>query len=447
MITWKGGLDMTRIITEIAPTVTPFPKRTRVAGYARVSCGTDEMLHSLAAQVCHYSGLIQSRAEWEYMGVYADEALTGTKDSRPEFQRLIADCRAGRIDLVLTKTISRFARNTVTLLKTVRELKALGIGVIFEEQGIDTLGADGELLLTILAGYAQEESLSTSENCKWRIRKDFQEGKPSNHIRMYGYDFKDRKLIIVPEEAEVVRMIFADYLAGMGKPAIVKKLIRLGIPTKCGGQWNESTIGNILANEKFLGDMCLQKGFVVDHITKRQRPNTGELPKYYVEGSHEAIIDRDTFEAAQAERARRAAKTSRPATRISSEFSGVIHCGRCGARFRRSINGAGTKYAKVTWACMTYIHRGKDECPARRIPEDILKAKCAEVLGLPEYSAEAFKAKVDAIHIPDNGILVFRFKDGTEQTVTWEHRSRRDSWTEEMKTAARNTAKGGRANA
>jgi DNA invertase Pin-like site-specific DNA recombinase len=417
-----------------------------VAGYARVSCGKDEMLHSLAAQVSHYSGLIQSRPEWEYVGVYADEALTGTKDTRPEFQRLIADCRAGRTDLVLTKSISRFARNTVTLLETVRELKALGIGVLFEEQGIHTLGADGELMLTILAGYAQEESLSTSENCKWRIRKDFREGKPSGHIRMYGYDFKDGKLTVIPEEADVVRMIFADYLGGMGKPAIVKKLTRLGVPTKGGGRWNESTIGGILANEKFIGDMCLQKGFITDHITKRHKPNKGELPKYYVEGSHEAIISRDTFDAVQAERARRAAKVNRPAPRVFSEFSGVIRCGRCGARFRRSINGAGTKYAKVTWACMTYIHRGKDECPARRIPEDILKAKCAEVLGLSEYNSEAFTATVAAIHVPADGALTFILKDGTEWTISWEHRSRRESWTDEMKAAAKAKSKEGRIN-
>jgi len=169
---------MTRTITKIAPSVITLPKRTNVTAYARVSSAKDEMLHSLAAQVDYYRNMIRKRPEWTYCGVYADEALTGTKDSRPEFRRLIADCRAGKVDLVLTKSISRFARNTVTLLETVRELKALGIDVFFEEQGIHTLSADGELLLTILAGYAQEESLAVSENCKWRIRKNFREGKP-----------------------------------------------------------------------------------------------------------------------------------------------------------------------------------------------------------------------------------------------------------------------------
>ena len=257
---------MGRKITKVEQTA-PLPTRQRVAAYARVSCGKDEMLHSLAAQVSYYSNLIQGKPEWEYVGVYTDEAETGTKDSRPEYQRLLADCRARRIDLILTKSISRFARNTVTLLETVRELKNLGVGVYFEEQNLHSLSGDGELMLTILASYAQEESRSVSENQKWRIRKDFKEGKPSNNIRIYGFDYKDFKLTIIPEEAEVVRMIFADYLSGLGKNAIMKKLIRLGVPTKCGGRWSESTIGSILGNEKFIGDTCLQKGFMILSIS------------------------------------------------------------------------------------------------------------------------------------------------------------------------------------
>jgi len=419
------------------------PSRQRVAAYARVSCGKDEMLHSLAAQVSFYSNLIQGKPEWEYVGVYADEAETGTKDSRPEFQRLIADCRSGRIDLVLTKSISRFARNTVTLLETVRELKNLGVGVFFEEQNLHSLSGDGELMLTILASYAQEESRSVSENCKWRIRKDFKEGKPSNNIRIYGYEYKAGKLTVIPEEAKVVRMIFADYLSGLGKNAIMKKLVRLGVPTKCGGRWSESTVGSILTNEKFIGDMCLQKGFIADHITKHWKPNNGELAKYYVEDSHEAIIDKETFEAVQAEMARRAAKANHPRKLTFSEFSGVITCGRCGAKFRKKVNAIGTKYAKVTWACATYTYRGKHECAAKRIPEDILKEKCAEALGLAEYDPAVFTARVAGITVPDDGVLVFTFKDGSERTVTWENRSRRESWTDEMKQAARERTMGG----
>jgi len=428
---------MGRKITKLPRTAQLLPSRQRVAAYARVSCGKDEMLHSLAAQISHYSNLIQSKPEWEYVGVYADEAETGTKDSRPEYQRLIADCRAGRIDLVLTKSISRFARNTVTLLETVRELKDLSVGVFFEEQNLHSLSNDGELMLTILASYAQEESRSVSENCKWRIRKDFKEGRPANNIRIYGFDYKDGKLTVIPAEAEVVRMIFADYLSGLGKNAIMKKLVRLGVPTKCGGRWSESTVGSILKNEKFVGDTCLQKGFIADHLSKQWKTNSGELPKYYVEDSHEAIIDRETFEAVQIEIAHRAAKANHPRKLTFSEFSGLIICERCGAKFRKKVNGIGTKYAKVVWACATYTYRGKRECAAKRITEDILKEKCAEVLGLAEYAPTVFTAKVAAITVPDNGVLVFTFKDGSEQAVIWENRSRRESWTDEMKQSAR----------
>ena len=430
---------MGRKITKL-PQPAQLQTRLRVAAYARVSCGKDEMLHSLAAQISFYSNLIQSNPEWEYVGVYADEAETGTKGSRPEFQRLITDCRADRIDLVITKAISRFARNTVTLLETVRELKDLGVGVYFEEQNLHSLSGDGELMLTILASYAQEESRSVSENCKWRIRKNFKEGKPANNIRIYGYEYKAGKLTVIPQEAAVVRMIFADYLSGLGKNAIMKKLVSLGIPTKCGGRWSESTVGSILINEKFIGDMCLQKGFIIDHITKQHKPNNGELAKYYVENNHEAIIDKETFEAVRAELARRAEKAKHLRERTFSEFSGLITCGRCGAKFRKKINAGGTKYVKAWWACATYTYRGKCECNATRIPEDTLKEKCAEALGLAEYDPATFTAKVAAIMLPADGVLVFTFKDGTEKTIHWENRSRHESWTDEMKQAARKKA-------
>ncbi len=430
---------MGRKITKIESTA-QMPTRQRVAAYARVSCGKDEILHSLAAQVSFYSNLIQSNPEWEYIGVYADEAETGTKGSRPEFQRLLADCRAGRIDLILTKSISRFARNTVMLLETIRELKGIGVGVFFEEQNLHSLSGDGELMLTILASYAQEESRSVSENCKWRIRKDFKEGRPGGNIRIYGFDYKDGRLTVIPEEAEVVRMIYADYLSGLGKNAIMKKLVRLGVPTKCGGRWSESTVGSILKNEKYIGDMYLQKGFISDHITKNWKPNNGELPKYYVEGNHEAIIDRETFESVQAEIARRAENANHPRKRTFSEFSGLITCGRCGAKFRKKINSINTKYAAVTWACATFTYKGKHECAAKRIREDILKEKCAEVLGLSEYDPAVFTAKVASIRVPDDGVLIFTLKDGTEQTINWENRSRRESWTDMRKQTAREKA-------
>ena len=322
-------------------------------------------------------------------------------------------------------------------MQTVRELKALGVGVFFEEQNLNSLSGDGELLLTILAAYAQEESRSVSENCKWRIRKDFKEGKTAGYMRIYGYDYTMGKLTVNPAEAEVVRMIFADYLSGMGRNAIMKKLTELGIPTKRGRRWSESAISSILTNEKMIGDMCLQKSFVASHLTKRQKPNRGELERYYVEGTHEPIVTAETFKAVQAEIARRAVKIKPSRKRAFSEFTSIIRCGRCGAHFHKKVNAAGTKYAKTTWACATYTNRGKGECPAKRIPEYILKAKFAEALGLAEYDADSITRRVASITIPDDGVLVFVFKDGTERTLTWAPPSRRESWTDEMRAAAR----------
>ena len=223
------------------------PKLTRVAAYARVSSGKDTMLQSLSAQISYYSDLIQKHPGWQYCGVYADEAMTGTKDDRENFQRLLDDCRSGKIDMVITKSISRFARNTVTLLETVRELKLLGVNVYFEEQNIYTLSADGELMMTILASYAQEESRSASENQKWRIRANFKEGLPWNGT-ILGYRIQDG--IYVPEsgEADLVRMIFELYSNGWGIYKIAKHLNQLGYRTRRGNLWTQGTLQKLLKN-------------------------------------------------------------------------------------------------------------------------------------------------------------------------------------------------------
>lgn len=212
------------------------PKLKRVAAYARVSSGKDAMLHSLSAQISEYSSRIQNHPGWQYAGVYADEAKTGTKDSRENFQRLVAECRAGNVDMVITKSISRFARNTVTLLETVRELKALGVDVFFEEQNIHTLSGNGEVMMSILASFAQAESQSASENQKWRIRKNFEEGKPWDGT-LLGYRMQNGKYIVVPEEAELVRRMYSLYLSGKGVEAIAKILNADGLKTRLNGQY------------------------------------------------------------------------------------------------------------------------------------------------------------------------------------------------------------------
>lgn len=420
---------------------TPQPaKRKRVAAYARVSSGKDAMLHSLSAQISYYNDYIGSRGDWELAGIYADEALTGTKEDRPEFQRMLADCRDGKIDMVITKSLTRFARNTVTLLATVRELKLLGIDVYFEKENIHTLSSDGELMLTLLASFAQEESRSASENQKWRIQKMFEEGRP-NTGNMLGYRLVNGTLQIVPEEAEIVRMIFADYLSGMGRNAIMKKLNRMGVPTRFSHIWGENAIHRILSNEKYTGDMLLQKTYSLDHISKKKMINHGERPMYYVENSHEAIIDKDTFELVQQELRRRADKIDIPEPRsMPYPFTSLLRCGLCGKSFRRKITNAGNKYEKPVWICPTFNNYGKDACPAQQIPETILIATTSEVLGTADWDRETLLEHVAEIRVPEHNRLTYVFRDGCIQEVTWQNPSRRESWTEEMKQKAREDA-------
>lgn len=290
---------MARIVEQVKFPVPKFKKQINTAAYARVSSGKDAMLHSLSAQVSYYSELIQKNPEWRFCGVYADEAMTGTKDNRENFQKMLAECRAGNLDLVITKSISRFARNTVTLLETVRELKDLGVDVYFEEQNIHSLSSDGELMLSILASYAQEESLSASENQKWRIRKDFEQGRICS-IRMLGYRrTSDCSLEIIPKEAEIVRRIFYAYLSGIGKMKIANTLNEENIPTIHGCEWTTEDIRRILHNEKYAGNMLLQKTYRENHITKKCLKNKGELPQFFVAESHTAIIEPQIFETVQ----------------------------------------------------------------------------------------------------------------------------------------------------
>lgn len=427
---------MERIVEKIEFPNVQKVKLLRTAAYARVSSGKDAMLHSLSAQVSYYNNLIQSNPEWLFCGVYADEALTGTKDSRENFQKLLAECRVGRIDLVITKSISRFARNTVTLLETVRELKGLGVDVWFEEQNVHSLSADGELMLTILASYAQEESFSASENKKWQIQKDFETGKIGS-ITILGYKRnKDGVLEIVLEEAEIVRMIFNDYLNGMGKNAIANKLHELGVPAKGGGLWTAQSVKRILQNEKYCGDLLLQKSFRENHITKRKIYNSGQLPQFYVEDAHEPIIDKETFLAVQELLKENQRFTPSVPTTNTYPLTGIIKCGCCGKYYRRKVQPY-----RVTWICQTYNTRGKKYCPdSKQIPEDILYDKCCEVLQLDEFDNEIFQSEIKQVTVPEPNVLTFVFKDGHKRTVHWLDHSRSESWTPEMrKRAAQNT--------
>ena len=401
------------------------PKKKRVAAYARVSSGKDAMLHSLSAQVSYYSDYIQKHG-WEYAGVYADEALTGTKDNRENFQRLLAECRKGTIQMVITKSISRFARNTVTLLSTVRELKSLGVDVYFEEQNIHTASADGELMLTILASYAQEESLSVSENMKWRIRKNFENGKPWSGL-ILGYRFQNGQFVVVPEEAEVVRRIYNEYLGGLGATAIMKGLNNDGILTRVGKPWRTEGVLKILRNYNYTGNLILQKTYRENHLTKRKMKNNGEKPQYHAVGTHESIIDLTTFEAVQEEIARRADHYSGKKTTVATyPFTGLIVCDCCGKHYRRKTTATG-----IVWICSTYNTHGKKACAdSKAIPESVLY----------ELTADTPIGDLTAIRAEKDNTLVFCFKNGERTVKRWKDRSRSESWTEDMKEKARQQA-------
>ena len=431
---------MERVIQKMGLKVPTQPKAERVAAYARVSSGKDAMLHSLSAQVSYYSDLIQNHPGWLYCGVFADEALTGTKENRTEFQRLLAECRAGSIDLIITKSISRFARNTVVLLQTVRELKSLGVDVYFEEQNIHSVSADGELMLTILASYAQEESLSASENQKWRIKKNFEEGMPWSG-QVLGYKYVNGVYIVKPEEAEIVRNIFTDYLSGMGIEAIMKKLNAQGKTSRNGHAWCRSSVRKVLGNYSYTGNLLLQTTFRENHITKKTLPNRGELPMYHAENTHEAIISMEDYQAVQAEMARRSAKHNKAAHGpVKYPFTSMIVCGTCGKGYRRKVTRTGP-----VWICSTFNIYGKAACPSKQIPERVLEKAAAEVLGLDEFDADALHDKITAIRTEGNNTLVFLFKDGTQTVKRWADRSRAESWTPEMKAAAREYARKGQA--
>ena len=408
---------MARKITAIAPHKSFEFQRKKVAAYARVSSGKDAMLHSLSAQVSYYSKMIQSRPGWQYVGVYADEAATGTKDNRNEFQRMISDCKSGNIDMIITKSISRFARNTVTLLETVRELKELNVDVYFEEQNIHSMSGDGELMLTILASFAQEESRSVSENCKWRIRHNYEEGIP-NGFTLYGYDIKDRVMTVNAEQAEVVRRIFTMYTNGSGSKKICNALNEEGIPSPNGYQWSEGRIMDILKNEKYIGDLLLQKYYSENHISKRTLLNDGRLKQYYVTDNHAPIIDRKTFETVQ--RIMEEKERTHPHIKAYDyKFKDMVFCGECGAKFARKKVHTGTVSEHFVWKCRTYTHKGKKYCDNKQIPDKTLIMLSEDV-----------DKEIAKIIVHPNNAVCFQLADGSEVTREWKIDRK---WSEEMK--------------
>ena len=324
---------------------------------------------------------------------------------------MIADCKSGKIDMIITKSISRFARNTVTLLETVRMLKSINVDVYFEEQNIHSISGDGELMLTILSSFAQEESLSVSENLKWRIRNDFKKGKPNTFI-LYGYRCKMNQITIYEPEAKIVRYIFNLYLSGIGSNTIANTLNILSIPSPNKGEWSVQTIIGILKNEKYIGDMLLQKYYTKDHLSKTSKRNKGELPQYYIQDSHPQIISNEKFAEVQSIFTRKT-----PVSPVAKEydFKGIVFCDNCGCRYIRKKN-----YKKYVWRCNVYQNSGVKKCSSKQVPDSILREK-----------AELFDKEITKILVLQNNKLKFIFADNSEEIVTWEMPSRK--WTDEMK--------------
>ena len=351
----------------------------RVCAYARVSSASEAQGESLENQTTYYRNLIEANPEYEYVGVFADQGITGTKDERPEFQKMLALAREGEINLILTKSISRFARNTTIVLEMVRELKEVGVEVFFEKENISSTSGDGEVMLTVLSSFAQEESKSASENLKWRYRRKFEEGKVViNTTRFMGYDKNQQgDLVINPDQAEIVRRIFRDYVGGKGSFVIAKSLNAEGVGTVAGGKWHSDTVLGILKNEKYNGDVKLQKTYSKDHISKKKCINRGEIDSYYIENNHPPIVSREIWDEAQSLIALRAkAKGNVEETKNNYKnrypLTGMLLCSKCGAPLRRRIWNSKHYCKKVVWQCSTYVKNGKNACHGTAIEDDVI---------------------------------------------------------------------------
>lgn len=349
-------------------------KKRRVAAYARVSTDHEEQQSSYEAQVDYYTEYIKRREDWEFVSVYADEGITGCNTRKREgFNQMVADALNGRIDLIITKSVSRFARNTVDSLTTIRRLKEHGVECYFEKENIWTLDGKGELLLTIMSSLAQEESRSISQNCTWGQRKRFADGKVSVPFgRFLGYDRgEDGNLVLNEQQAVVVRRIYGLFLQGRSPYAIAKVLTQEGIPSPGGkGVWAQSTVRSILCNEKYKGDALLQKVYTVDFLSKKKKVNEGEIPQYYVEGNHEAIISPAVFDAVQRQMQQRRQERKRQS--CAGVFSGRIKCGSCGGWYGPKVWHSNDKYRKVVWQCNDKF-QGRETCRTPHLDEKMLQ--------------------------------------------------------------------------
>jgi DNA invertase Pin-like site-specific DNA recombinase len=350
--------------------------RRKVAGYARVSTDSEEQQTSYEAQVDYYTHYIQSREDWEFVGVYTDEGISATNTKhRDGFKQMVKDALAGKIDLIVTKSVSRFARNTVDSLTTVRKLKEHGTEIYFEKENIFTFDSKGELLITIMSSLAQEESRSISENVTWGQRKRFADGKVSMPYKQFlGYEKgEDGTPVINEEEAAIVRLIYKLFLEGKTPAGICRYLEQQSILTPSGKQkWSQTTVDSILSNEKYKGDALLQKKFTTDFLTKKMKVNEGEVPQYYVEKSHAAIVEPLEWDMVQTEIARR--RSLGRAYSGNSVFSSKLVCGDCGGFFGQKVWHSNDPYRKLIWRCNSKF-KGEAKCATPHLDTETIQQK------------------------------------------------------------------------
>lgn len=395
------------------------PAVVRVAAYARVSTASDRQLHSYAAQVSHYQQRISSRAGWVFAGIYTDHGITGTSTAAREgFQRMMAAARAGDIDLILTKSISRFARNTVDLLEHVRELKTLGVAVLFERENLDTSTMDGEILLTLLASFAQAESESNSQAVKWAVRKKYEEGY-AHSITALGYQTIGREIRIVPDEAELVRRLFHGYLAGISPEKIAQQFRDEGLtPTSRGLVVNPNRARTVLDNPIYIGTIIGQK-YIMPTVGGTACLNQGQEPMYVIEEHHEPIIDRATFDAVQAELQRRkqAGHLTLAPSVGSSALTHRVICTVCGRKYHRKTKHR-TNWSYKFWWCETATRGNGNPCKAKQIKEPQLHQAVLETLGLEVWDDEKILTLIDHIEISPSLEMRIRLTTGDTMTRT-----------------------------
>ena len=361
--------------------------KRKVAAYARVSTDSDEQHNSYEAQIEYYRSFITAHEDWEFVGIYTDEGISGTSTARRAgFNQMVSDALAGKIDLIVTKSVSRFARNTVDSLTIIRQLRENGVEVYFEKEAIWTFDSKGELLITIMSSLAQEESRSISENITWGKRKRFADGQVSvGYSHFVGYNRGEEGGLVVDEQgAEIVRLIYRLFMQGMSVVAVANHLTALGIPSPSGKEtWHASVVYSILSNEKYRGDALLQKQFTIDFLKKKMKVNKGEVPRYYVHESHEAIVDPIEFELVQAEIAAR--KKAGKWYRYKQLFAGKLVCGNCGTYYGSKVWHSTDKYRQKMWQCNNRFKKGST-CRMPALSDTEVKAMF--VAACKQYAAD-----------------------------------------------------------